>query len=253
MTAVIGSFAIKGGVGKTATVVNLAYLAACEGARTLIWDLDPQGAVSFYYRMQPAPGGGVKSLLREGGRLAQAVRSTDYANLDLLPADPKHRKLERLVHQITKPHQLLASRLKSLQRDYDFVFLDCPAGYTRFTQSVLRCVDALLVPIVPTTLSVRTWEQLLAELDDKQAKALQLLPFYSMCDRRKHMHREIMDGELPGKKKLRPLTHSVPYAVDVERMGVKRQPVDRFASTSDAAMAYRGMWDEIKLRLASAR
>ncbi|MEM9384534.1 MAG: ParA family protein [Pseudomonadota bacterium] len=249
MTSIIGSFAIKGGVGKTATVVNLAYLAACEGARTLVWDLDPQGAVSFYYRMQPAAGGGVKSLLRERGRLAHAVRSTDYANLDLIPADPKHRKLERLVHQISKPHQLLAARLKTLRHDYDFVFLDCPAGYTRFTQSVLRCLDALIIPIVPTTLSMRTWEQLLAELDGKRSSSMQLLPFFSMCDRRKQMHREIMDSELPGK--VSPLTHGVPYAVDVERMGVKRQPVDRFASTSDAAMAYRGMWDEIKLRMAA--
>ncbi len=250
MTAVIGSFAIKGGVGKTATVVNLAYLAACEGARTLIWDLDPQGAVSFYYRMQPARGGGgVKGLLRNRERLAKAVRSTDYANLDLVPSDPTHRKLERLVHQITKPHQLMASRIKALKSDYDFVFLDCPAGYTRLNQSVLRCLDALIVPIVPTTLSVRTWEQLLAELDGERMPALHLMPFFSMCDRRKLMHRESMDQPLPGN--VRALDHSVPYAVDVERMGLKRQPVDRFASTSDAAMAYRGLWDEIKQRLAN--
>lgn len=247
MSTVIGSFAIKGGVGKTATVVNLAYLAACEGARTLIWDLDPQGAVSFYYRMQPARSRGVKSLLRDRDRLARAVRSTDYANLDLIPSDPKHRKLERLVHQITKPHQLIASRLKSLKGEYDYVFLDCPAGYTRFTESLLRSLDALIVPIVPTTLSVRTWEQLLDELSGEQRRSLCLMPFYSMCDRRKRMHREIMDQPLPGK--VGALESSVPYAVEVERMGLKRQPVDRFASTSDAAMAYRGLWGEIKQRL----
>ena len=46
---VFATYNIKGGVGKTATAVNLAYLAAASGARTLIWDLDPQGAATFYF------------------------------------------------------------------------------------------------------------------------------------------------------------------------------------------------------------
>ncbi len=44
---VIACYNIKGGVGKTASTVNLSYLAAREGFRTLVWDLDPQGASSF--------------------------------------------------------------------------------------------------------------------------------------------------------------------------------------------------------------
>ena len=50
---IIATYNIKGGVGKTATAINLAYLAAREGAPTLVWDLDPQGAASYYFRINP--------------------------------------------------------------------------------------------------------------------------------------------------------------------------------------------------------
>ena len=50
---ILATYNIKGGVGKPATAVNLAHLAAREGARTLVWDLDPQGAASFYFRIKP--------------------------------------------------------------------------------------------------------------------------------------------------------------------------------------------------------
>ena len=50
---ILATYNIKGGVGKTASAVNLAYLAALEGRKTLICDLDPQGATSFYFRIKP--------------------------------------------------------------------------------------------------------------------------------------------------------------------------------------------------------
>ena len=48
----LATYNIKGGVGKTASAVNLAYLAAQGGLRTLLWDLDPQGAASYLLRIR---------------------------------------------------------------------------------------------------------------------------------------------------------------------------------------------------------
>ena len=50
---IIAIYNIKGGVGKTATAVNLSFLASLDGANTLLWDLDPQGAASYYCRIKP--------------------------------------------------------------------------------------------------------------------------------------------------------------------------------------------------------
>ena len=62
---ILASYNIKGGVGKTAAAVNLSYCAALTGARVLVWDLDPQAATTFYFRVKPKLKGGKAS---EAGR-----------------------------------------------------------------------------------------------------------------------------------------------------------------------------------------
>ena len=64
---VVATYSIKGGVGKTSAAVNLATLAARDGVRTLIWDLDPQGAASFLLRIKPTVKGGGRGLIRGMG------------------------------------------------------------------------------------------------------------------------------------------------------------------------------------------
>ena len=91
---VLATYNIKGGVGKTATAVNLAYLAAAEGARTLVWDLDPQGAASFYFRVKPKVKGGSEALITGRRALDRAIKGTDYDNLDLIPADFSYRNMD---------------------------------------------------------------------------------------------------------------------------------------------------------------
>ena len=82
---VIALYNMKGGVGKTTTAVNLSYLAAAAGQRTLLWDLDPQAASSFAFRIRPRlPGFGRKSL-ESGEALAAAIKETDYATWICFP------------------------------------------------------------------------------------------------------------------------------------------------------------------------
>ena len=74
---------LKGGVGKTAAAINLAYLSAKEGNRTLLWDLDPQGSSSFYLGVEASVKNEAKKILSNELELTEAVQSSPYENLSV--------------------------------------------------------------------------------------------------------------------------------------------------------------------------
>jgi len=240
---ILASYNIKGGVGKTAAAVNLAYLAAADGLRVLLWDLDPQGAATFYFRIKPKVKGGGKKLLRGDRALEQAIRESDFPGLDLLPADFSYRHMDIELDTAKKPTRRLGRLLEPLAADYDLLILDCPPSISLISEAVFRAADLLLVPVIPTTLSVRTLEQLDRFCRDHKKHAARILAFFSMVDRRKSLHRQLLE-ELP-EHWPNLLQASVPYASDVEKMGLKRQPLLLYAGRSPAASAYRLLWHEL--------
>jgi len=244
---IVGVYNIKGGVGKTATAVNLAYLSAREGHRTLVWDLDPQGASSFYFRIKPKIKGGVGKLV-EGKRIIDdLIKGSDYENLDLIPADFSYRNMDLVLDEAKKPTQRLMKLLKPLSREYDILFLDCPPSISLVSENVFTAADGLLIPVIPTTLSVRTFRQLREFIRSHGLENVALLPFFSMVDRRKRMHLDVIADaprEFPEF-----LSSTVPYASDIERMGIHRAAVSSFAGSSPSARSYESLWDELKQRL----
>ena len=106
---VIALYNIKGGVGKTAAAVNLAYLCAGGGRPTLLWDLDPQGAASYCLRVDAKVKGGRKALLSGKHPLTRAIVPSAFAGLDVLPADFSYRNMDlalSLIHisEPTRPY-----------------------------------------------------------------------------------------------------------------------------------------------------
>lgn len=244
---VLASYNIKGGVGKTAAAVNLAHLAAAEGARVLLWDLDPQGAATYYFRAEPGLPVRPKKLFRAKHALAAAVRETDEPNLDLVPADFDLRNLDLTLEASGKPRRRLRRALKPMRGIYDYVFLDCAPSISLVSESIFEASDALLIPTIPTPLSLRTYEQLTEFLRNHHMTRPQLLPFFSMVDRRKKLQRDIVDARPPLVAGV--LNTVIPYASDIERMGSERAAVAGFSPSSIAGMAFSSLWGEICNRL----
>jgi chromosome partitioning protein len=246
MSTVLATYNIKGGVGKSSAAVNLAYLAALDGARTLLWDLDPQGASTYLLRVKPKVKGGGRKLVRGKSDVDALIKGSDFERLDLLPADFSYRHMDLALDAAKNPTRRLARVLAPLADEYDYVFLDCPPSISLVSESVFEAADALLVPLIPATLSSRTFDQL-REVAAASADGPRVMAFFSMVDARKRLHREVMEslGEHDDV-----LHSAIPSASDVERMGLHRTVVDRYAPKGRAARAYRALWQEIRQRLA---
>lgn len=247
---VVATYNIKGGVGKTSAAVNIAALAARDGLRTLLWDLDPQGSATFLFRIKPKVRGGVAKLVSGRSDVDGLLKGTDIEGLDLLPADFSYRHMDLVLDGTKRPAGRLAKLLEPVAADYDLAILDCPPSISLVSESVFETADALLVPLIPATLSVRTFEQLLRFVDDEVAAPPEIVAFFSMVDRRKRLHRDLVDG-LPGRYP-QIVRAAIPNASDVERMGTNRAPLRLFAPSSAAARAYELLWEETVSRLGMA-
>lgn len=240
---------IKGGVGKTTTVVNLAYLHSVNGGRTLLWDLDAQGAATHLLRAEPASIS-AKRLVNGKQEIDDLPVPTPYPQLDLLPADFSYRNMDLHLAKRKQPTERLLKMSRALREHYQALFLDCPPGASLLSENVLRAADALVVPLVPSPLSVRMLAELHAFVLDNGWSDLLILPFFSMVDRRRALHREILASARASFPQT--LHTEVPYSSDIERMSARRAAVAAYAPSSPAGQVYAALWREIEERLGAS-
>lgn len=244
---VIATYNLKGGVGKTAAAVNLGYLSARSGLRTLLWDLDAQGAASFYLRGGPGLAGGASALLEDKHGLPRAIQATAYPDLELIPADFSYRNLDLELTDFRKPTSRLRRLLKEVRDGYAVALLDCAPSMSVVSENVFNMADVLLVPLIPTHLSLRAFEQLLRFRGEYATDELLVLPFFSMVDRRKRLHREVIIEFAARHPEV--LRSYIPYAAEIERMGEECAPVNAYADASNGGRAFQALWLALAERL----
>jgi chromosome partitioning protein len=241
---------IKGGVGKTTTAVNLAYLSAAAGKPTALWDLDPQGAATYMLRCEPAERSPVKKLISGKRELQELVVPSGYDKFDVLPADFSYRNFDLHLSERKRPTERLLKMSRALRNIYEVLMLDCPPGISLLSENVLRAADAVVVPLIPSPLSMRMLAQLRDFVVENDWRDLKLLPFFSMVDSRKSLHQDMIASTREQFPEL--LKAEVPYWSEIERMSLRRAPIPAYAPGSAAGQIYSALWNEIQARLEPA-
>jgi chromosome partitioning protein len=238
----IALYSIKGGVGKTAAAVNLSYLSSRLSPPVLICDLDPQGASSYYFRISASKKQSSEQFLKGNKKIYSHIKATDFDQLDLLPSDLSYRNLDIELSEEKKPRKKLRKNLEELSNDYRYLFFDCPPNLTLLSESVFAAADVILVPVIPTTLSIRTFLQLTEFFEANNLESRKIRAFFSMVEKRKKMHRDVINEyrTAPGF-----LARTIPYNSEVEKMGIYRAPLNAVLPNSTAAKAYSNLWEEL--------
>ena len=179
---------MKGGVGKTTTVVSLAEALAAENlsASVLVVDLDPQASASLCLA-----GDEILAEMIENGRTLQdflelrlldlnrqrplsdfirlhcsfTLHRGEQLNLAPIPCGPGLRLLERrIIYGLTKRNfsmnaieghlqRLFDADFAPLRSGYDYIIFDCPPGISPFTEVTIRSSDVIVVPTIPDKIS----------------------------------------------------------------------------------------------------
>ncbi|MDX1572717.1 MAG: AAA family ATPase, partial [Methylophaga sp.] len=181
----IAFFNLKGGVGKTTSAVNIAWHAANEGIPTLLWDLDPQGAASWLLQRKAKAKSETKKVLSGKTAIGELVKRTDYPNLDIIPADFSFRQLDVLLVGMANKSNPVEKLLAPFSEQYALVILDCPPSFSTLSEQIFATVDALYLPLIPTHLSLRTFEQTRDFFKEHNLKPKRLHAFFNMVDRRR--------------------------------------------------------------------
>lgn len=138
----------KGGVGKTTTAVNLSAALATIGSQVLLIDNDPQGnATSGLGYAKKEEKSCIYNVLIDLMPIRRVIYNTRWQNLYIVPATIQLAGAEIELVSMDARESRMKNALKEIEKDYDFIIIDCPPSLGLLTLNALNAADGILIPI----------------------------------------------------------------------------------------------------------
>ncbi|MCI9534523.1 MAG: ParA family protein [Lachnospiraceae bacterium] len=239
----------KGGVGKTTTAINLSACLAEAGQRVLAVDFDPQGnATSGLGFEKGYMSKTVYELLMGECEINECVIKEVQKNLDILPSDVDLSGAEiELLDQSDKESKL-RKELEKVEKDYDFIIVDCPPSLNLLTINALTAADTVLVPIQCEYYALEGLSQIIQTVDLVKKKLNPKLELegvvFTMYDARTNLSLEVVENV---KNYLKGTIYKtiIPRNVRLAEAPSHGMPINLYDNRSAGAESYRMLAAEV--------
>ena len=243
----------KGGVGKTVTVINLGAALSKKGRKVLIVDMDPQSNATRGLGVAVNPDMlNTYDLLNQpdSGLAEQAVLSTGWRNLDLIPAHADLAGAEVELVTETGRENRLKEALQDLRKAYDVVILDAPPSLSLLTVNVFVCADAVIVPCQAHPYAYQALDEL---FDTISAVRKEINPnlkvagiLVTLFDQRTNVCRHILE-KLRQDERYKDYVYRtvIRSNTTIADSAIAGKPVVFYRTTSYGALDYQAFADEI--------
>ncbi len=239
----------KGGVGKTTTTINVAYNLAKSGKKVLLVDLDPQGNASSGLNVSKSKQT-TRDVLTGKVKLAEAVKSTEYKNLSVLPTDAELATLETEI--ATAKDRALRLKTALQTSEFDIVLIDCPPSLGLLTVNALTASDSVIIPVQTEYYALEGLGQLLETMKlVRQALNPRLAILgvvMTMHNSRTTLSAQV-EEQLRVNFKERLFETVVPRNIRVAEAPSHGKPVGEYDKWSKGARAYKALTKEVMERL----
>lgn len=249
MASVISVANQKGGVGKTTTTINLAAAIAERGYRVLIVDIDPQGNATSGLGIEKSEiDQDIYNVLIDEVPIKDTVHHTSTKKLDLVPATINLSGAEtELISMIARETRLKAA-LDTVDKDYDFVFVDCPPSLGQLSINAFTASDSILIPVQSEYYAMEGLSQLLNTIRLVQKHFNQDLGvegvLLTMLDARTNLGAEVVKEVQSyfSKKVYKTIIPRITKLAEAPSYG---QPISEYAPRSRGAKVYDDLAREV--------
>ena len=249
----IALYNIKGGVGKTTTTVNLACLLAKQGLSVLLWDLDPQGGSSYFFKQENFNDNTHDRLFDRYIPIYDVIRSTDTYQIDVISNDSRFsdqfmNKASRITALNFLNEDLINITLAEVADDYDVCIMDCSPGRFQLHQNIFQAADLLLIPNIPAPLSVHCNNMLVKELQHKfPTRKTTILSFYNMVQSHKNLHKFYISNRDESQHYI--LNNHIPFYAEIENITLSKESIFHQLKEFKPNLYYEKLWQEVCTRM----
>jgi chromosome partitioning protein len=250
MAVSIACISGKGGVGKTTTCASLAGVFAERGRRVLAVDMDPQSNLTSGLGFNPysMTHTVAEAIIEPDQPVDELLVRTRWDNLHLIPANPDLSAVEAALPSSLDRELRLRKAMHRDLRDYDIIFYDTPPSFGFHTVSVLAATDFIIIPVQMSGYAIKGLKETLRTVHEArqrlnpQLRVLGLVATFVVP--RTRFSREMLVG-LRSMPSMRVFDTVVKTTVRLQECALAGEPVTAYASSSEAAQAYRALADDV--------